>query len=92
MGQRSRSRAGWRLPSVIELKSVQDPSLPTPFVPGSVFTGIQSASYWSATTDADNPTIAWVVYFTIGNVTRVFKTDVIHLAWCVRGGMNEYTY
>jgi len=50
---------GWRLPSAVELKSVQDPSLPAPFVPVSVFTGVQSAAgYWSATTNADNPTNA----------------------------------
>ena len=41
---------GWRLPSVPELTSLIDPSLPPPFVPASVFTGVQSANYWSATT------------------------------------------
>src|SRR5215471_2214813 len=29
---------GWRLPSVVELNSVRDPSLPAPFVPASIFT------------------------------------------------------
>ena len=44
---------GWRLPSVVELKSVQDPSLPAPFVPASVFTNVLAATYWSATPFAD---------------------------------------
>ena len=82
---------GWRLPSVAELKSVQDPSLPAPFVPASVFTGVQSANYWSATTLADNPASAWFVDFYNGNVNDVDKTDSFH-AWCVRGGMNADAY
>ena len=43
---------GWRLPSLPELTSLIDPSLPTaPFVPTTVFTGVQLDIYWSATTD-----------------------------------------
>ncbi len=38
--------AGWRLPSVVELKSIQDPSLPAPFIPTTVFMGVQSASQY----------------------------------------------
>ncbi len=56
---RFRGTVGWRLPSVIELKSVLDPSLPPPFVPVSVFTGILPFFYWSATTSPDLPASAW---------------------------------
>jgi Protein of unknown function (DUF1566) len=53
---------GWRLPSVVELKSVQDPSLPVPYVSASVFTGILPlVTYWSATTVAEAPDTAWMV-------------------------------
>jgi Protein of unknown function (DUF1566) len=68
---------GWRLPSVVELKSVQDGTTGAvaPFVPNGPFTlspsdstpGVQSANYWSATTSAVSPTNARDVLFRIGN-------------------------
>jgi hypothetical protein len=87
---------GWRLPSVVELNSVRDPSLPAPFVPASAFTiggtpGVQLYGYWSATTDAANPPFAWLVVFITGSVSANDKT-VNLLAWCVRGGMNADSY
>ena len=82
---------GWRLPSVVELKSVQDPSLATPFVPASIFTGVQSANYWSATSHAGNPTVAWDVGFGHGDVFNGSKAPT-NLAWCVRGGMHADAY
>lgn len=83
---------GWRLPAVAELASLSDPSLPAPLVPASVFTGVQSAGYWSATTIAEAPTIAWVVSFDNGGVGNGFKTSRGSLAWCVRGGSNAEAY
>jgi hypothetical protein len=84
---------GWRLPSVVELASVQDPSLPPPFVPASVFTGIQQNAYFSATTQADNPVGgAWEVNFsTIGNANGISKGSPF-FTWCVRGPMNADQY
>jgi len=90
---------GWRLPSVVELRSVQDLSLPDPLVPASAFTitaggtpGVQLAPYWSATTVAVSPAGAWVVNFGGGDVSGDNKTDGNDHAWCVRGGMNADTY
>jgi len=81
---------GWRLPSVVELKSVQDPSLPPPFVPGTAFTNVQSV-YWSASALAGDPSGAWVVLFNTGLVDGFGNANDFH-AWCVRGGMNADAY
>jgi hypothetical protein len=96
---------GWRLPSVVELKSVQDGSTGAvaPFVPASAFTistsvttpGVQSAVYWSASTNENNPTnpaSAWDVGFHNGNVGTLNKSNGGDHAWCVRGGMNADAY
>ncbi|MDZ4855424.1 MAG: hypothetical protein SGJ26_11305 [Nitrospirota bacterium] len=48
-------------------------SLPAPFVPASVFTGVQSALYWSASTITGSPTGAWFVSFSNGNVSHFNK-------------------
>jgi hypothetical protein len=80
---------GWRLPSVVELASVQDPSLAAPFVPATVFSGVQSAFYWSASSNAVNPSFAWYVFFFNGFVNHNGKTSILFHAWCVRGPMSE---
>ena len=85
---------GWRLPSVVELKSVQDPSLPPPYVPNNVFDNVQSIqfpSFWSATTNAVITTNAWVVQFWNNDVASGYKTGTRNV-WCVRGPMNADAY
>ena len=76
-------RVGWRLPSVAELNSVRDPSLPAPNVPARVFTGVQSTFYWSAASIPRSPGTAWVVDFTNGIVSRGDKISNTfgRLAW-----------
>jgi hypothetical protein len=84
--------AGWRLPSVVELKSLQDPSLPAPFVPTNLFTSVQ-IDYWAATTFGVNSSEAWVVSFFTGTAGYGLKTDNSHgYAWAVRGPMDADIY
>jgi hypothetical protein len=96
-------RIGWRLPSVHELASLVDPNnidtVPpqgeTPALPpGHPFakTHIQSALYWSATTNAGGPTSAWLVVFDAGGVFFSGKAGTLAHVWCVRGAMNADQY
>ena len=85
---------GWRLPSVVELASLIDPSLPAPFVP-AVFTGVQLNPYWSVTSNGDssNPynAMKFTVDFWSGQTGSTGKTNPA-LVWCVRGPMSESVY
>jgi hypothetical protein len=57
------------------------PTLPT----GHPFSNVQSADYWSASADADLPSLVWLVHFFNGPMLSRFKTGT-NYAWCVRGG------
>ena len=88
---------GWRLPSIVELTSLLDPSagpvptggliLPT----GHPFTNVESREYWSATTTAEDPNRAWFVFFEDGHTGSMTKSKPF-LLWCVRGPMNADRY
>jgi hypothetical protein len=84
---------GWRLPSVAELASLIDPTLPAPFVP-AVFTGVeQMAPYWTATANADSSSITskLSLNFQDGTVGVSMKSTA-NFFWCVRGPMNDSAY
>jgi hypothetical protein len=46
---------------------------------------VQSSNYWSATTNADDPTNAWNVNLNNGDVVTDDKANS-NFVWCVRGG------
>ena len=76
----------WRLPTIKELTSIVDrdrynPSINTAFSPNTV-----SFYYWSSTTRADSPSLAWVVYFYYGYVDAGHKSYYDFYVRAVRGG------
>lgn len=80
---------GARLPGIKELQGLVDYSEDLAVValntPNGPFTGVVPGNYWSATTKGDDPTEAWYVDFSFGQV-RFFGKDSGSLrAWCVRG-------
>jgi hypothetical protein len=77
------------------LASLIDPSVlaPGPTLPSDhPFMNVQLAvAFWSATSDAGDPTDAWLVGFGSGTVVANSKTGNVNV-WCVRGGMNAEAY
>lgn len=87
-------RKGWRLPSVHELNSLIDPTLGPPgpaLSVGHPFLNVQTNIYWSATTVAGFPDVAWWINTFVGEVFAEHKA-FRHYAWCVRGGANADQY
>ena len=92
-------RKSWRLPSVPELASLIDPNQVNPALPlGHPFSNILTVfpgnpTYRTATTNAEDTTLAWIVNFGNGDVYNTEKIPPLPtIAWCVRGGMNADAY
>lgn len=84
---------GWRLPSVAELTSLVDPSLVPPYVPPTVFSGVQVGSYWSSTSMMDGGSNSkYTLSFGDGMAGTTTKSTSTVNVWCVRGAMNEASY
>ena len=90
------SKAGdWRLPNVKELQSLIDfachgPALSNAagtgqWTSGNAFIGVQSANYWSSTTDSSSTTNAWYVSLLNGYVNSINKPNTYYV-WPVRAG------
>ena len=81
------SKSDWRLPTIKELSTLVDRSIPSPgptistiFFPGTV-----AAGYWSSTTYAYGTTSAWAVHFSSGSVRYSGKTSSTYVR-AVRSG------
>ncbi len=82
------NRKGWRLPTIQELSSLLDMSVPSgPKLPSGhpFIINVQTRYYWSSTTWAGNTTLAWCVDMATGSIVGPGKT-VNYNFWCVRGG------
>ena len=90
------ARRGWRLPSVVELMSLLDPTIQiTPALPtGHPFTlDLMGSVYWSASSNAQSPTtLAWSVSVSSGGVASLSNKTSGFNAWCVRGGTSAEQY
>ncbi len=65
------NRTDWRLPNVNELASLINYEI---YSPASDFPDMPSSSFWSSSSDADDTSSAWSVYFHHGSVNRNGKT------------------
>jgi hypothetical protein len=88
------STAGqWRLPNLVELESVIDPSASNPaLTEGNPFTNVATANYWTSTSyfggEAGSPT-AWVIRMSDGRYINDYAQNVkqssANGAWAVKG-------
>ena len=77
----------WRLPNVVELESLVNAGVANSatWLNAHGFTGVQSASYWSASTFAISTSHAWVVSMNSGVLSGGGKAYSYYV-WSVRGG------
>lgn len=76
----------WRLPNIREFRSLLDYSTVNPMIPADhPFTDVQSAIYWTSTTLASAPTLAWMTTLGIGPSVFDIKENRNRM-WPVRSG------
>ncbi len=90
-------RLGWRVPTIDELLTLVDPTVPYPPNPrlpaGHPFTNIQPDLYWTATTTQLDSRSAYAVDFgALGGSDQRSTADFVGLGWCVRGNSHAHVY
>jgi hypothetical protein len=80
------NRAGWRLPTLEELRSLIDPQQSEPALPpGNPFTDVVTQNFWSATAGFTSSN-AVISGFQFGEISETDKSNLAANTWCVRGG------
>jgi hypothetical protein len=77
----------WRLPNAEELYSLVETGCSNPSINTTAFPATVLTSYWSSTTYAPDVSIAWVVFFTVGNLNATLKSNNRRVR-LVRGGQS----
>ena len=77
----------WRLPTIKELSTLVDSSIPSPgpTIHTIYFPNTVSSMYWSSTTYASDPNDAWSVYFSFSYVDHCNTANGLYVR-AVRGG------
>lgn len=75
----------WRIPNIRELQSIVDFGRDNPAI-GPIFGPTNAYIYWSSTTQADSPTVAWTVHFETGHTFNIVKNSLSAYVRAVRGG------
>ena len=74
---------GWRLPTVKELETLVDDSRVGPAIDPTAFPATPSSAFWSSSTVAGQPGLAWEVIFYYGNTDTGDATHPFNVR-CVR--------
>jgi len=75
----------WRLPNRRELMSIALYGQYNPTINTTYFPNCRSSYYWSSSTNANDPDLAWSVHFSLGYVYSSSGTYAYYVR-CVRGG------
>jgi hypothetical protein len=75
----------WRIPDIDELQTIVDRRTGNPTI-DAIFGPTQSSTYWSATTQAEDPHFAWGVTFRNGGELDPFNKAGHFFVRAVRGG------
>jgi hypothetical protein len=73
----------WRLPWVVELVSIVDPSTYNSSINNTVFPNTRSSFFWSSTPAAGASNVAWSVIFRLGSISQAGMSESGY-ARCVR--------
>jgi hypothetical protein len=72
-------RTGWRLPTVKELQSLNDPKIVRPSISRTFFPEAAAEEYWSSTAMGNRPNYAWTVNFEVGIVSYSEMTKALRV-------------